>query len=403
MATTTPTRAALALLALLPGAAGALNLQFKPSAHVEVQREENVFRAPDAPPPGSAPRVDDTLTSYGAGARLTLRESLQEVEFRGEYDRVDYAELNQLDYGRYLFGGEARLAEGSTVRLRLDASRERRQETFAFRDDTDQSFIMVDQADAELRVAVTPKWTAVARGSRYATEASRVASQDYDTTETSAELGGEYRLSGYSYAGLGYRHSEGEFPRRVVTPGDGREKEYTQQSLVSRIGYTPSGLSDIQAQLAYTRRSHDDAAVPDFSGVTGRLGYTRRFSGISQLQVEAYRDLFYVEDINANYVENLGLRAALDYRLSAKLALALLAERYDSSYKGSPGFNVAGEARKDEVLGLRIGADYQPFYRFSIVPEYRYERRDSNLASNAYDFSVVGVDFSYEYGVRTRR
>lgn len=395
-------RHALIVVLLLPGAAAALSLQFKPSVHVEVQHDDNVFRAPDAPPPGAAPRVSDTLTTYGAGARLTLRESLQELEFRGEYDRIDYAELEGLDYGRYLFGGEARLAMGSTLKLRLDASRERRQETFAYRDDTQQSFITIDQGQAELRYAVTPRITAIAGATRYATSASRLASQDYDLEENGAELGGEYRLNGYSYLGLGYRHTEGEFPRRVVRTGDGREKEYTQQSLVSRVGYTPSGLSDFNAQLAYTRRSHDEPGVADFSGFTGRLGYTRKFSGVSQLQLEAYRDLFYVEDINANYVENLGLRAAFDYRWSAKLAFALLAERYDSSYQSSPGFTVAGQAREDEVTSLRIGADYQPFYRFSILPEYRYERRESNLGNNAYDFSVIGVDLSYEYGVRTR-
>lgn len=395
----------LALLAagLVPAVASALNLQFKPSAHVEVQHDDNVFRAADEALPDSAPRTADTLTETGVAATLTLRESLQELELRGEYDRIRYSTLDTLDYDRYLVGGQARLAMASTLKLRLDATRERRQENFAFRNDTEQSFITVDQGKAELSYAVTPRWTGLARVEQYETSFSRAASQDSDLSETAGELAVEYRRNGFSTVGLGYRQSEGDYPRRIVVAGDGREKEYTQQSLFSRIGYTPSGLSELTAQLGYTQRTHDDALVRDFNGVTGRASYLRKFSGISQLQIEAYRDLYYVEDINANYVENLGVRLSYDYEWSAKLRFAASIEQYDSSYEGSPGVNSSGEPREDEVLGFRIGADYQPFYRFSILPEYRYEQRDSNFANSRYDFQVIGVDLSYTYGVRAGR
>lgn len=391
-----------AALSLVASAAAALNLQLKPSVHVEVQRDDNVFRAPDAPVAGTAPRVADTLNLLGAGAALTLRESLQELEVRGEVERIDYAKLDVLDYTRYQVGAEARLVYASLLKLKLDAGRERRQESFDYRDDTGQGLITVDQASAELRGAITPRWTGIAKAERYQTQASRLASQDYDLTEDAGELGIEYRRNGYSTAGLALRLAQGNYPRRVVTPGDGREKDYDQQSLLARIGYTPSGLSDLSAQLGYTQRRHDDAAVPDFSGVTGRASYTRRFSGLSQIRLEAYRDLYYVEDVNANYVENLGLRTTFDYAWSAKLAFAVAGERYESRYEGSPGFNVGGAARKDQVLNLRLGAQYQPFYRFSILPEYRYERRGSNVADSAYDYNVFGVDLAYEYGTPRR-
>jgi len=391
-----------AALSLMAGAASALNLQLKPSVHVEVQHDDNVFRVSDTPQPGGAPKVADTLNTLGAGAVLTVRESRQELEIKGEVERIDYADLDQLDYNRYQVGGTAKLAYASLLQLKLDAGRERRQESFAFRDDTDNGFITIDKFGAELRAALTPRWTGIAKGERYQTEASRLASQDYDLTENAGELGIEYRRDGYSSAGVAVRVAEGEYPRRIVTPGDGREKDYDQRTVLARVGYTPSGLSDLTAQLGYTQRRHDDAAVPDFSGITGSASYRRRFSGVSQLQLQAYRDLYYVEDINANYVENLGVRATYDYAWSAKLAFAVGAERYESSYEGSPGFNVGGAVRKDQITNFRIGAQYQPFYRFSILPEYRYERRGSNVADSAYDYNVFGVDLAYEYGAPRR-
>ena len=395
--------AGLLALGLAPQVATALNLQLKPSVHLKAQYDDNVFRAPDGSVPGAAPHTADRLTYYGAGARLILRESLQELEVRGDFDRIDYAKLDALDYDRYLIGAQARLAVTSTVKLKMDAGRERRQESFAFRDDTEQGFITVDQAAAELRYAATPRWTGIARGARYVSKASRQSSKDYDLEENSGELGAEYRRNGYSMLGLGLRQAGGQYPNRIVVPGDGREKDYTQRSLFSRMGYTPSGFSDLTAQLAYTRRTHDDSAVRDFSGVTGRFAYARKFSGISRLRLEAYRDLYYVEDINANYVENLGAKASYEHRWSPKIALAVSAERYDSSYKGSPGVNGNGQRREDAVLGLRIGLDYQPFYRFSILPEYRYEQRESNFGNSRYDFSVIGVDLTYQYGEQQRR
>lgn len=395
---------ALLLPALaLPAAASALSLELKPSVHVEVRNDDNIFRAPDQPGPGVAPKVSDTLTQYGAGARLTLRHSLQSVEFRGEVDRVDYSGQDQLDHDRYRLAGDARLAYGSTWNAEIKADRQRRLENFAYRDDTQPGFIRQDTASAELRYAVTPRWTASAKADRYASRASLTSSQDYDLTETGVEFGGQYRRDGYSSLGLFLRQVQGEFPNRLVVPGDGREKDYDQRSLILRAGYTPSGLSDFAAQLGYTQRRHDQVDVDDFSGLTGRLGYTRRLSGRTRLKAEVYRDLFYVEEVNANYVESLGLALSADWLYSAKLSFAAALERVQSDYGGSSGIAGgvgAGEKRSDDLLSLSVGADYRPFYRFSVLPEYRYERRGSNALNSDYSYSAIGVDFLYQYGAR---
>ncbi|MDP3857929.1 MAG: hypothetical protein Q8Q73_09230 [Stagnimonas sp.] len=393
--------AAWALVALLAApAAQALSLELKPSAHAELRNDDNIFRAPDQPGVGAAPKVSDTLSQYGAGARLTLRHSLQSVEFRGEYDHVDYADQDQLDHDRYRLAAEARLAYGANWGAELKAGRQRRLENFAYRDDTQPGFVRLDTASAELRYALTPRWTASARGDRYASRASLLSSRDYDLTETGAEVGGEYRRNGYSSLGLFLRQVEGEFPSRVVLPGDGREKDYRQRSLILRAGYTPSGLSDFAAQLGYTQRRHDVADVADFSGLTGRLGYTRRLSGRTRLKAEAYRDLYYVEEVNANYVENLGLSLSADWRYSAKLSFAAALQRVQSDYRGASGIAAAGEPRSDDLLSLSLGADYRPFYRFSVLPEYRHERRGSNALNSDYTYSTIGVDFLYQYGAR---
>jgi hypothetical protein len=387
-----------ALLFGLPLPASALTLELKPSVHAEVRYDDNIFRASETPGAGAATKLGDTLSQYGAGARLSLRHSLQSLELRGEFDQVDYAEQSQLDHQRYRLATEARLAYGADWRADLKAERRRRLENFAYRDDTQPGFVRLDTASAELRYALTPRWSASAKADRYASRASLLSSQDYDLTETGVEVGGQYRRDGYSSLGLYLRQVEGEFPSRVVVAGDGREKDYTQRSLILRAGYTPSGLSDLAAQLGYTQRRHTQAEVEDFSGFTGRLAYSRRLSGRTRLKAEVYRDLFYVEEVNANYVENLGLSLSADWRYSAKLALATAVQRVQSDYRGSSGIASLGEPRSDDLLSVSLGADYQPFYRFSILPEYRYERRGSNALNSDYSDSIVGVDFSYRYG-----
>ena len=228
-------------------------------------------------------------------------------------------------------------------------------------------------------------------------------SRPFNVEQRGIEAGVQYQRSAYSSFGLALRHVDGDYPKRVATPGDGREKTYQQQSLIARVGYTPSGLSDLQGQLGYTQRLHDDPSVADFRGLTGRLGYTRTLSGRTRLRVEVYRDLFYVEEVGTNYAENLGEVLTADYRYSAKLAFAAAVEHFTSDYRSSPGFSVAGAARSDEVLSLSLGADYRPFYRFSILPEYRYENRSSNVLSSSYSYSTIGVDLAYRYGSASRQ
>lgn len=395
--------AAGALLALgVAPAALALSLELKPSVHAEFRSDDNIFRAPAEAGAGTTPRVSDRQREVGVGATLRLRHSLQSLELRGRFDQVDYDRQNQLDHERYRLEAEARMALGSTLGADLDARRERRLESFAFRDDTQPGFVEADSASAALRYALTPRWTARAKADHYASRASLIGSRDYDLDEQGLEAGAEYRRQGYSSFGLFLREVQGEFPNRQVTPGDGREQDYRQRSLGLRAGYTPSGLSDFALQLGYTRREHDDAGVSDFAGLTGRLGYSRRLSGRSRLKAEAYRDLFYVEEADANYAENLGLSLSADYRYSAKLAFAAVLQRVESDYRGSPGVAVAGEARQDDLLSLSLGADYRPALGFSILPEYRYERRGSNALDSAHSFSVIGVDLAYEYGARLR-
>lgn len=397
-----PTRKTLLATAaalLGAGSAHALTIDFKPLARVQVTRDDNLFRVPDSAPKGSGGKVADTISRYGGGATLKLSHSLQTVEVRGEYDRMDYASQNQLDHNRYRVGATAALAMGSTLKLRLDAGRERRLENFIYRDDTAKGFLTLDAGSAELGYAITPRYTLLAKGDYFSTRATLNTSRDFDVTERGAEAGLRYEVNGFSRLELAVRDVHGDFPERMNTPGDGREKRYEQQSVQLRMGYIPSGLTDLSAQVGYTRRIHDDPLVNDFNGVTGRLSVLRRVSGRTQLRLDGYRDLYYIQEAGANFVENLGVGLGADYLWSAKLRLGGTVERIESRYRGSDRFTLlSGDPRADQVLGLRLGAEYRPFYRFSITPEYRFERRSSNEELSGYRYNSFGIDFTYRYG-----
>lgn len=387
---------------LAAGAAQALTIDFKPLAHVEVIHDDNIFRAPDNSAAGGAGRVADTVTRYGAGASLKLTQSLQTLTIDGDYDRVDYASQNQLNHNRYRLGAALGLAAGSSLHLNLKAAREHRLENFAYRHDSAKGFIDQKTAGADFEYAITPRYSLVSSGNYYSTRATLASSQDFDVIERGVEGGLRYGIARYSGLDLIVRDVHGDFPSRVVTAGDGREKKYEQQSAFMRLAYAPSGLTDLRLQAGYTRRQHQDASVSDFKGATGRFSLLRRISGRSQLRFDAYRDLYYVQQAGANYVENLGVDLGFDYLYSAKLKLAATVERIESRYRGASSFaQQTGGARSDELLGARIGAEYQPFYRFSITPSYRFERRNSTEALSQYYFNSFGVDFAYRYGAES--
>jgi Putative beta-barrel porin 2 len=386
------------LLLLMPSLAAALGLEFKPSAHVEVQRDGNIYRAPDSPPPGAPPKVADVITTVGGGARLTLRESLQELEVQADADHDRYGQLSTLDNTRYAIDALARLALGSTLRSNIEASRKRQLENFAYTDNTDRGFITTDTDSADLRYALAARMSVAAKFTHTATTASLPSSRDYDLNDNTAEVGADYLRSGFSSLGFAVRLGQGEYPNRPIVPGSGVEQSYRQQTALLRARYAPSGLSDLNLQLGLTKRTHDDPSVPDFHGLTGRVSYLQRFSGKTQWRIDAYRDLYYIADAEANYVENLGLRLAVDYQYSAKLALALAAEQYRANYRGTPLFSVVGTPRQDDVSAVKLGVEYRPFYRMKVLPQWRWEQRHSNQSDRDYRFSVVGIDLAYDYG-----
>lgn len=389
---------ALCLLGLVPGLASALSLEFKPSVHAEVQRDSNIYRAPDFPPPGAPPKVADVITTLGGGARLTLRESLQELEVQADADHDQYRQLSSLDNTRYGVDAVARLAFGSTLRSNLEASRKRQLENFAYTDSTDRGFITTDTDSADLRYALAARMSVSAKFTHTATAASRPSSRDYDLNDNAAEVGTDYQRSGFSSLGFAVRLGEGEYPNRPAAPGSGIEQSYRQQTALVRARYAPGGLSDLNLQLGFTGRTHDDPSVPDFHGLTGRISYLRKSSGKAQWRIDAYRDLYYIADAEANYVENMGLRLAVDYQYSAKLALAMAAEQYRANYRGTPLFSMIGTPRKDDISAVKVGVEYRPLYRMKVLPQWRWEQRHSNQPGRDYQFSVAGIDLAYDYG-----
>lgn len=397
------TNPALVVAAVVVGAqslpAQALHLELSPNLQARIQRDDNLFRAPDNPPRGSAPKVGDTITRVGGGAKLKLEQSLQRLELSGDYQRNDYRDQSQLDHDSYQVGARANLRLGSTLSLDLAASRDRRLENFAFRDDAAKGFLRLDTSSADLAYAITPRYSLVARADYLATRATLRASQDFDVTERGQEAAVRYQTAGFSRLEFALRNVDGEFPKRRVTAGDGREKAYTQQSAQLRVGYIPSGLTDIALQIGYTRRTHDDPLVEDFSGVTGRGSVLRRISGRTQVRMDVFRNLFYVEEVGANYVENLGAAIGGDYLYSSKLRLGGTLERVQSRYRGSDRFTLLGDdGRKDNVTTLRLGAEYRPIYRLSVIPEFRTERRSSPEQLSSYRYQSVGLDLVYRYG-----
>jgi hypothetical protein len=95
----------------------------------------------------------------------------------------------------------------------------------------------------------------------------------------------------------------------------------------------------------------------------------------------------------------LGAGIGGDYLYSSKLRFGGTLERAQSRYRGADRFTLLGEdGRKDHVTLLRLGAEYRPFYRLSVIPEFRTEQRSSPERLSSYRYQSVGLDLVYRYG-----
>ena len=374
----------------------------KPTATLAIGHDSNVFRLEDPSTVQAQGGISaaDTIERARIGASGVAKWNLQTLTLSGALGHDRYQQNTYLDNNNWQLGLLANLKYARLVTLDVDARAERRLESFTYRQNTQASFSTITRSRADLRYNLGADYSVGAALTDYTLRSTLLSSQDYNVDELGYEVSAGYqRLTPWDLR-LAYLHLDGNFPDRIVVPGDTREQHYTQDTLGIKTRYENSGVSQFAGEAGYTKRSSPFQGAPEFSGLTGRLSYQRTLSPKTQFRVETLSQVYSVADTSASSVLQTGGTTGLTWRYSPLLAFTGGVDAYRYRYRGATEDVIVeqgGVERTDTVVSLRAGAEYQAWRNLFIVPQWQYERRKSDLLGRSYDYQYAELAVRYDY------
>lgn len=389
----TPTDARAALLAGLACAlfalpAAAVTFDLSPFAELSASYERNLLRvedrqdAIDDSPTGDS-RVSDSVRTASGGLTLEVDHGLQAVIATAQLSRSDYAHFDQLDHTAYdgVFGwrwGIGRLLDGE-----LGWRGNRRLDDFDNRDGTASNFRTERQIRASGGLAIAARWRAELRLRGDRRENSLLNRQRFDVEERTADLALFYLAEPVLRAGIGLRRVDGEYLRRDAQQFPNLARQYDDFGVDLRATWRPSGISTFDARIGRTERSLEPVQGQDFSGAVGHLEYRRDISGKSSARLRVFRDVFSVENVDANFIEDTGVTAGFDWQPLSKLEVELSLAYEDRIFAGG---NPAAGGQRQRAEFVRNGAvilTWQALERLALVTNFEREIRRSNVEGDS--------------------
>lgn len=386
MKTRTSRSVAVAVAAAFGGVVGpvaAVTFDLSPFAELGTRYERNLLRVESrqdaiAASPTGDDRISDTAHSLSGGVTFEADAGLQSLVATVQLSRADYQHFDQLDHSGYdsLFGwqwGVGRLWDGE-----LGWRATRSLDSFDNRSGTARNFRSERQVRASAGLAVAASWRAevLFRGDRR--ENTLLDRQRFDVDERLLEVVALYVAQPVLRAGVGVRRVDGEYPRRNAQQFPDLAREYQDIGIDLRATWQPSGISTLDARLGRTERSLDPVQSQDFNGALGHVEYRREISGKTAARLRVFRDLFAVENVDANFIESTGVRAGVTWAPRSKLEFELAGEYLDQVFAGGNQSTNAGRQRSDHERNGTLTIRWQILERLALVGDLEREIQQSS-------------------------
>lgn len=367
-----------------------------PYAEYGVSADDNLFRLDDRDTAGAGNRRhgrSDTIRRAALGVLVDWPVSRQTVHVAASASDYDYQRFDQLDHGENQVDTALDYQLGHTVGGTARYENARRLEDFSNRDSTDPDFVRRQRIEIDNRVEITPDWRLRTRVGHLRLDHSLNSEQRFDRREDDVLVAIEYAGSADSVAGLGVEHVDGKFPGR--TEDDLFARSFDQNEVFASFNWDYSGQSSLDARLGYTRRDNSGGGDRDFSEPTGRLQYRRALTGKTTLSAQLWRDIYSVDDIDANYLRETALQLGLEWDYSPKLGGNLSFAHRRQKYAALAGDDNA--PRRDRVNEAGAELVYRPVRMLAFTLGTRYEWRDAS------ETGETGEDYDALIGSATVR
>lgn len=372
--------------AVLTPPAQAVSFDLSPFAELGASYERNLLRvesqqdAADASPTGDS-RVSDSVRTASGGLTLEVDQGLQAINATAQWSRADYAHFDQLDHLAYdgLFGW--RWAVGSLLDGELGWRATRALDDFDNRDSTASNFRTDRQVRLSAGLAIAASWRAELQLQGDRRENTSTDRQRFDVEERVADFSVLYVAQPVLRAGIGLRRVNGEYLRRDAGQFPNLARSYDDLGIDLRATWQPSGISTLDMRLGRSERELSPIRGQGFSGALGHLEYRRKISGKTSARLRVFRNLVSVEDVDANFIDDTGVRIGMDWTPLAKLELQLGAAYRDREFDG--GEVQTEEQRTEFIRNGTLIVRWQLLERLALVADLEREIRRSNVAGDS--------------------
>jgi hypothetical protein len=360
---------------------------FLPYGSAQYEYNNNVFALPNSSAAYLAngnPRLGDSDLKTVAGAEEDYVWDRQRFFATVEGRYFEYDHFGYLSHYEYLVKLDLDWKLFSMLDGTLLGTLERFMAPFANRNTVTQLEVDVDRnAVAKVNLRIAPEWRLETSLDYHNLEAPIQDYPDYGLTETTEHIALKYLgFSKFTY-GLSADYLDGRYRN---SPIDGT---YRQTVLDLTATYAATGLSTFNGAIGHTQRDQGENQG-NVSAATGELGYTRKLSGKTSINVDYLRAVNSYIAAGGSEVDST-IAVSINYQPTFITGIALSLLHTQADFVGQTIAGSGALGRKDETSGASIKVNYQVLRWLLIQPYVNYQHRSSNETFFDYSDTIIGI------------
>lgn len=348
---------------------------------------------------GGKKYIDDTSLSVRANVAAKLgNEGPLVLNVQAMYNHVESKRFDALSHDEYSYLGSLDWRPGSVFDVTLAGEQFRDPIQQADAAGTEVTQKTTTNARATVRVRPTPRWQVALTPAWIRIDLPLTDAPDYSLREKNATASLTYLNPGRLAPGVEFMKSQSR------NSNIGIATRYRQEVIRGTLNYQATGFSTFTFAAGHTKRTthlvtpSSDPTVQVREGTdstfTGTLGYQRKFSPKTTINISAFRDLQQY-DAGTNTSVGTGFTAGVIWAPTPKITVALDSL---STWSTIDDLRVSGATvqRKDLLRSYTFGMSYA-FARQMSVRGYLTRRvRNSSLAIAQFNSTIAGLELTFK-------
>jgi hypothetical protein len=360
---------------------------FLPYASEQYEHNSNVFALPNSAAAVAAngdPTLGDSDLRTVAGFEDDYLWDRQRLYGTLEGRYIKYDHFDELSHYEYLakLGLDWKLL--SSLDGSLLGSLERFMAPFASGDTQTALAINLERhAIGKFNFHIAPEWRLETSVDYHDLDAPVQGFPNYGLSETTGLAALKYLgFSNLTY-GISADYINGKY-RNAPLLGT-----YNQTDIDLTATYAATGLSSFDGKIGHTQRDQG-LNQGNISAITGALGYSRRFSGVTSIHVGYTRAVNSYIAAGGSELDST-ISVTLNYQPTYKTGMSFGFQEVWSDFTGQtiPGSDVTG--RRDRSPAATFKLNYQATRWLLVQPYVNYERRTSNSEIFSYSGTIIGI------------